>query len=299
MNALVMSGGATKIVGQYGIVEQIYKDYKPEIIAGNSAGAILSFLLPTINWENGDDIKIKDALLNLQPKNIWKINPSNSKGGMSFLALIRGAFGYPSLGNMSKMKDFLASYVSINDFYTKIATNDDIKHLFVGSICYNTGHRAYIDIKNCTYMQALDWVLASASIPVYTPPFKYNEYYYYDGGVRDHNPGPWVLENYGKDITNLISVYSRPADYNMIDQKWSPKNAYKVLERTIEILQVEISKSDEIEERLLAKESNVNLSQLFLPNVLDSLYDMKKENLLELYKQGVKIGKSYNEKINQ
>ena len=92
-------------------------------------------------------------------------------------------------------------------------------------------------------MQALDWVLASASIPVYTPPFKYNGYYYYDGGVRDHNPGPWVLENHGKDITNLISVYSRPADYNMIDQNWSPKNVYKVLERTIEILQVEISKS--------------------------------------------------------
>lgn len=299
MNALCISGGATKIVGQFGVAEQIFQKLRPAYIAGTSAGAILTLVLPTIDWSMDCDCKsssVRMKLLNLKSKDFWQVNPINSHGGFSAGALIRAVAGYSSFGDMSKLKEFLSKFITEETFINKIVKNKAYKGLFVGSVCYNTGHRAYINLKDCSYDEALNWVVASSSIPVYTEPYKYNDYFYYDGGVRDHTPGPWLLEERGKEINKLVSIFSRPKDYNVINQHWEPSNVYKVLERTLEIMQIEISKSDEREEIFLSKQLGVELDQLFIPTVLEGLFDTNKERLVKLYKEGVKIGKEYNER---
>ena len=302
MNALCISGGATKIVGEFGVAEQIFSKFRPEYIAGVSAGAILALALPTIDWEkecNCKSSKLKNTLLKMKSKDLWTVNPTNSKGGLSIKAVIRAISGYSSFGDMSKTGNFIKSVITEKLFYDNIVNSNNYKGIFVGSICYNTGHRAYIDLKKCKYEEAISWVLASSSIPVYTEPYKYNDYYYFDGGVRNHSPGPWMLENHGKEITNMVSIFSRPQDFNVIDQKWEPSNVYKVLERTIEIMQIELSKSDEQKEVFLSKEFGVNLEQLFLPKVLKGLYDTDVRRLWTLYMEGLRIGKEYNERTNK
>jgi hypothetical protein len=64
-------------------------------------------------------------------------------------------------------------------------------------------------------------------------------------------------------------------------------------------MQIEISKSDEQKEILLSKEFGVNLHQLFLPKVLEGLYDTDVRRLWTLYMEGLRIGKEYNERTNK
>lgn len=297
LKGLSIGGGALKISGEYGILKKIYPEYKPDYIAAVSAGAILAFVLPTL--EVRDYNLYGHFLTNIKDKDLWKTKPLTKNGGFSASAVLRAIAGYSSFGDMSNLKNTLRKIVS-EERFNRYIVNGREKGIFVGSVCYNTGHRAFIDLKKCKYEEAINWVLASSSIPVYTEPYEYNKYFYYDGGVRDHNPGSWLIEEFGKDLEQLVSIYSRPKDYNMIDQNWKPSNIYKVLERTLEIMQIEISKSNEIKELLLSEKNNIKLDQLFLPNVLESLYDTDSNRLLKLYVEGCIIGEEwkFNNKKN-
>lgn len=290
--AIVIAGGGTKICGEYAIASQIYEKLKPSILAGNSAGAIISLVLPTIDWKSNKNKEIECALTELSLDDMFSVSPINNKGGVSTHGIIRAILGYSSFGELGNLRDTLKQFVTREDF-RKYITYGKTDGVYVGSVCYNTGHRAYINLKDCTYEEALNWVMASSSIPVYTAPYKYNKYYYFDGGVRDHNPGSWILEEFGKEIDHMVSIYSRPKDYNVINQQWEPTNVLKVLERTLEIMQIEISKSDEREENLLAEKYNIKLDHLYLPNVLKGVYDTDRDRLRELYNKGKEIGKEW------
>jgi predicted acylesterase/phospholipase RssA len=113
MNALCISGGATKIVGEFGVAEQIFQKFRPEYIAGVSAGAVLALALPTINWENECNCrssKLMNTLLRMKSKDLWTVNPTNSKGGLSVKAVIRAITGFSSFGDMSSSVDNTIGY---------------------------------------------------------------------------------------------------------------------------------------------------------------------------------------------
>jgi len=299
ISALSISGGAMGIVGQFGVTEQIFNRIKPEYFAGISAGSILALAMPTVDWNSTCECRtfnLKRALLGIRSCDIWSANPLNKKGGFSIIAVASILSGKPGLGDMSNLGEYLSKHVPKNKFIMRLKDNPRYKGIFVGSVDFNTGSRQYVNLKDCSYNDALDWVIASSSIPVFAEPVEKDSSFYFDGGVRNHNPGHWLTENYGKDFNRLTSIYSRPENYDISNKDWKPDNVLKVLERSIEIMQMEISKRDQKEEIRLCSDLGIDLSQIFLPKMLQGYYDTDTTRLRALYEAGKKIGKEFNER---
>ena len=126
---------------------------------------------------------------------------------------------------------------------------------------------------------------ASASIPVFVNPVEYKDYLLMDGGVRNHILTEWILDNY--DISETISIFARPEDFKKPTTKKDVKGTFKILERTIEVMQFEISKSDEQLAKLKCSEKNVEYKSIYVENILNNVYEESKEKQIELFFNGV------------
>jgi len=134
--------------------------------------------------------------------------------------------------------------------------------------------------------------MASSSIPVFVESVKIGEDIFYDGGVRDNIGSSWAMENI-EGIKQNVSIYSRPSNYDISDLNWKPRNVYSVLERAMDIMNMEISKNDEINEVKIAKEKKIKNSQIFMPKMLaSSMYQLNPEELKKWYEMGAEAAKN-------
>lgn len=288
LNHLGMSGGSTKIAGIFGAAEMaVEKGFKPDIISGISAGSILALPLAM-----GKIHEIKEEVLNFNLDTIFDRKPVNKKGKLTLGAIFRALTGKPYLGSMGNLVKTIKKVITKEEFYDFINDQDN-PLVFMGVINYKDGSRYYHLVNNSTYDRYLKMMLASASIPVFTPAVKMDNNFYYDGGIRDHCPSSWIMKTV-PGIKNNVSIFSRPKDYHMKDLEWKPEGIVNVLQRTIDIMNIEISKNDELLENVYAEELGLTShKQIFLPSLMDSLYDTKKENILKSYKTGRTIAGDY------
>ena len=278
MKAISISGGSTKIVGLLGVVEGLLEQgIQPNIVAGVSAGALLAVPtalgLPYIK-------KSKEILFKLTLDDIFSIKPVNENNQIRFFAALRLFFGKLSLGKQDKLIETLRKVVSKDDF--ELFKKGTVK-VYIGTVDLKSAKRVYFLVNDLSYEDYLRVTLASASIPVFVEPVEFQGYFLVDGGLRDHNPAAWLLKK--EVITELHSIYSRPEDYILSEPKLN--TVLDVLNRTIDIMSIEISKSDEVEETLLA--NNIKHKKYFLPSVLNSLFDTNTLRLQRLYHIGRSI----------
>lgn len=287
MKHLGMSGGGTAISGLFGAAESIMldKNYKPDIISGISAGSILSvplamgkfsLLKPIITSFGFDDFFDK------------KNRPVNKKGNFTFKSIWNVLTGKPYLGKQTGLPTALSKIITSDDF--KIYQEGDYAECWVGAINFVDGSRFYVNLKDksVSYESYLKYVSASSNVPIFTEPIYVDGKILYDGGVRDHISTPWVLENvYG--ITETVSIYTRPNNYKLADVNWKPKNVLDVAKRYISIVNMEISKTDELMEDDLCQDKNIIQHKIFLPKITHDLYDISPERLELLYNTAKKI----------
>jgi len=284
MKHLGISGGSTKIAGLAGAAYELIENfkYKPDIISGISAGSILALPIVFKKWD-----MIEQTVKNLKLSDFFSIPPVNDSGKFTFRAILRIIFGKESLGSEKNLLKKLKEFISEEEFlYYKM--NNDMPVVYIGSVDFATGGRRYFNLKDLDYYTFLHVTLASASIPIFcesvTLKVQQTQTYLFDGGVRDHIGTAWIIQNI-KNITESVSIYSRPEDYKT-DQNWTPGNVLTVLERYVDITNVEISKSDEILEDLLCEKYNIKQTKIFLPKILTSLYDVDPTRLTALYNAG-------------
>ena len=287
MRSLCLSGGSTKIAMLAGAAVAIlkYKKYKPTYIIGVSAGAILTVPL-AMEMYNTVNKYVKNFDLN----DIFTKHPVDKKGKVTLSALWRVLRGKESLGTQDKLTETLSQIISKEKFEEYKRSSAPI--CLAGIVEFKTGKRKYINLKECDYEGYLQAVLASSSIPIFVESVKSGPEYWYDGGVRDHIGSHWLMENV--KLKENISIYSRPSSYNIEDLSWRPSNVLTVLERTIEIMNMEISKNDQFKEEELAKEKNILNTQVF-PNkrLATSTYELNKIKLEDWYKIGFTEGLNY------
>lgn len=280
MNCLFFSGGGTKFVGLATMGSEIIKDgYEPNVIGGVSAGALLSVPLAL-----GMVDEVLEIGLKMQASDMFSVPPTNNKGSITWRGIWRAITGKPSLGVQDTRK-FVMKTITEKRFNEYIRGKYPICYAMAVNFIY--GNRRLWNLKECTYEQYIDAVSASSHIPVTTQPVIIDGEPYFDGGVRDHIPSNVILEKMAleKNVpTHVISVYSRPKD-NVIFNHQPTKNVMSVLKRTIEIMNVEISKSDELQEAAFCEKNGVELRQYFLPHVLDSFYDNSIENKIKLIQE--------------
>lgn len=289
MKLLSISGGATKISGLCGAADSLMNQcgYKPDYIVGTSAGAILALPVAMELWE-----MLREKTTTFTLDDIFSKSPMNEKGDITLRAKLRVLFGKESLGVQDNLKTTIGEIITEDKFST-YQKKDVYPTVYIGMVDFKTGARHYMNLKECTYHEYLDYVLASTSIPYAAEPVHHGDHIFFDGGVRDHIGSHWMMENI-KGISENVSIYSRPENFaSILDKNWEPENIFDIFDRDQAIRILEVSKKDEKLEKLIASDLNIKHTAVFLPSVLKSLYDTNPERILTLYYEGVDASLKY------
>lgn len=294
MKILNLSGGATKAAGEVGAARYIMEDcgYMPDIISGISAGAVLSLPIALASKYPYLWPEIKKMSVNLEFDSIFSVSPLNKKGtGLAVFpgGLFRILRKKESLGVMGNLKNTLRKLVTCERFLSYCNPEYGYPDVYVGSVDVKTGNISYLNLKDLSYEEALDKIVASSSIPIIAETVKIQSGYHLDGGLRDNIGSVYLLNKFGKQITECVSIYSRPKQlHQILDENWVPKDIFKVVERTVDILMLEISKSDELIETLMCEQRNIKRNAIFVPKVLEELLEVDTNKLQKLYYEGYK-----------
>jgi len=285
--AMIISGGATKIPFLAGVALSliINKKVRPSFFIGISSGAILSFTLGIGKYN--DTFK---NVINFSLSSFMANDMSGFKGFMKTLYnVLRGKH---HLNSQKPLKKLLMNVVTEDDF--ELWKGDVQKpEIFVGAVSLETGKRIYKDLRDCDYEEAIDWVMASASIPFYTEGSQIDGENWFDGGLRDHIGTEWFLKRYSHKVDEVHQIYSRASNlssyrFKMPKRKWFKLGSIKVLNRSIEILNWEISKTDEkLADEIITKKK-IKSYKYFAPEKLTSdVYATSKEQNILLYDKGI------------
>jgi predicted patatin/cPLA2 family phospholipase len=215
-----------------------------------------------------------------------------TKGDITLSGKLRVLFGEVSLGKQDNLVSTISRIITPIDFDTYLSY-DSIPPVYVGVVDYKTGKRHYMNTKECTYEEYLQYVLASTSIPYAAEPVYMGDKILFDGGARDHIGSHWMMENI-KGVTENVSIYSRPQDFqSILSTDWDPENILHIFERDQAIRVLETSKKDEKLEKLIASDLNIKHTAIFLPSIMKSLYDTDSNRIMELYEEGYKSSYKY------
>lgn len=278
MKVLNLSGGSTKFIGIVGATQEIMKTWTPDAMTGVSAGAITMIPAAMGMWDT-----IIPIGLNVELKTFFKIPPVTKKGKIRTIAAIRALFG-KSLG-VQRVKELYASIVTPEIFSRY--QDGDYPVCYALAVNYQTAEPVAFNLKdkNTSYEKALDAIAASSAIPVFTQPIFIDGQMYYDGGVRDFVASKWAIDNLNP--TEVKTVYSRP--YGYIPTAELKSSSMSILIRTLDIMQNEVQMNDADTEKSICAYKSISLSQYFLPQILESLYDTDSRRLHTLFMEAKKI----------
>lgn len=291
MKHLGISGGGTKITGLFGAAEALLLDqqYQPDLISGISAGAILSLPLAMEKWEETHAI-----LDNLKTADFFNKPAFNDRGKLTIGAIGRAISGKHYLGQQRALNDRIREVIAPEAF-AQYQLNNSQPICLVGSVDRITGTRYYFNLKEVDYETMIKAIAASAAIPIFTEgiflEWEGKTLHLYDGGIRDHCPTGWVLTDspYAEQITETVSLYSRPQDYVLKNKTRDPGGVLRVLQDYVDISNVEVSKMDEQLEDLICKKRNIPQRKYFLPSIMESVYDTDPNRLQQLYQAGRQV----------
>ncbi len=284
---LGISGGGTKITGLYGAAEELirYQGFRPDLISGISAGAILSLPLAMQKWD-----EIAAILNNLTTRDFFNKPAIRDNGKLRPAAIWRALTGKHYLGQQRALSDRIREVIPPEEHARYQA--GDFPICMVGAVDRITGGRLYFNLKEVSYDVMIKAVAASAAIPIFTEGIFMDwqgwKVHLYDGGIRDHCPTGWMLTDspWANSITETVSLYSRPADYRLKDKKVYPGSVLEVLEDYVDISNLEVSKMDELLEDLICRERGISQRKYFLPSVMLNVYDVNPVRLQQLYEAG-------------
>lgn len=301
MKHLGISGGGTKIAGLFGVAESILyeRNYRPDIISGISAGALLSLPLALNKRE-----EIKELVLNIELDTSFSVPPVKPGGKIRLWnAIIKLITGKHYLGVQQNLESLLRRVVTEEEF-TRYQEDDSLPACLVASVDFYTGKRFYINLKTVSYEDFPRFVNASASLPVYTPGVAFNKtitdfegvsstndkLLLYDGGVRDHSPSAKILASSHPKfaVTETCTIFSRPEEISQIldPGDFTPKNILKVLERFVDITTAEISKNDAYQEQeIITQKGIIDHGTFYLPKIMKGTYDVDKARIRLLYER--------------
>ncbi|MCH2199862.1 MAG: patatin-like phospholipase family protein [Flavobacteriales bacterium] len=289
MKALFLPGGGTKIAGILGAAECVVKrhNFKPDVVAGLSAGAILTPVVALDRFE-----KAKEVIFDLKVKDFFECPPVKDNGKMTATAVYRGLRGKHSLGVMgSAFEKTLAKVIDWENWSQDI--RDSGVHSFCQTVDMIDGSALLHPLGLLDDFEAIKVILASAAIPVFAEGSEIGNKFFmsssphFDGGLRNHTPATRVLEEQHYKYSEVVSIYSRPVRFtNAMDHTWEPGNILDMAERSLEILMMEVSKRDAERERAICEERGTPLTQIFLDLPQNGFYDT--DNLGRSYQDGFK-----------
>ena len=257
--ALVISGGGALGAFAGGLTKKLYDNgIRWNSHYGTSTGALLNTLIAVEDFD-----ELKHIYTNVSNKDIFNKPPFSQKGRLNiFRVFYRLLSGKTSIGEAKNLHKLIKRTFTEEDF-AKTIKNDKILCACVTN--YTLGGVKYAYNYEEAYEDFVNYVYASASVPVAMNLVEIEGFQYLDGGVMEHVPLQQAI-NDGADEVDVIVL--RP-DYsemlNPYEYMWKPKNSIDVILRTLELMLREISLADIIIGKLKAKNKTVKINIFYTP----------------------------------
>ena len=284
--ALVISGGSSKGAFAGGILEYLIKEknYKWNTFVGTSIGSVLTTLIAFDKIED-----IKKMFFNFDYDTIFSDCPFKKNGKIKILKLLYAILtNKTSFGSMSNIRKNLSKCI------TKKEYNDSKKTIITTITNFNTGQSEYKHSITNTYEKFLDFIMASANIPIINDSSCINNNHYYDGGMTNSISLQVAIDN-GCDEIDVIVL--KPI--NLTDKNWKPNNMFNILTRALNIMLFEIAKNDiDISITKLNIKKDVKINFYNTPNELtDNIINFNKEDMIKWWNEGYKfISENHHDK---
>jgi len=270
--ALVISGGGAWGAWGGGTIQGLYecekKDY--DIVIGTSTGSLLS---PLVSLKEMD--RLREAYTSVTQKDIFNVNPFNKKGGINpFNAIWRVLIANPisrlfkgknksSLGDAQNLRGTIKKFFFSEDFDRIKKENKDVMAAVVNLQTRLAEHHSSHDVE---YEDLVDWIWASACVPIFMNVVEKNGSEYVDGGIVEHIP---IQEAINKGATEIDVVVHRPAEYSL-DVDFKASNLLKLIVRIIDIMMREISTNDVAISKLRALDKDITINFYYTPHKLSN-----------------------------
>lgn len=233
--ALVLSGGGTMGAFEVGAVDYLVHKagFDFNVLLGTSVGALnTAFLGQAWNYQ-----ELLQATSDL--RKLWlEIKGDTSIYQKYFLGYLRLLFR-DALYEPKGLKALLNARIDPE----RICRNPQ-RIVKVAAVAMETGELLYADNRDPRYRpEFLNYVLASASMPLFFPGVPINGKHWYDGGLRDITPLGAVFQELPDEIVIIVTFPMGP-DFSPRLPQFKPKGALAVLLRTIDILTGEIEAND-------------------------------------------------------
>lgn len=150
-------------------------------MGGTSAGALIMSSIILNQFE-----ELETLFNSINNKDIYNVNPLRPNGEIRVLnSIFRTLFGYPSIGESKNLRKLIEKIFTKEDYNS---IQEQQKILFYVTTNLNTSKRFIKSTQSSKYKDMLDWIWASAPVPVLMKPVEKEGQSWVDGGLIDNIP---------------------------------------------------------------------------------------------------------------
>lgn len=262
--ALILSGGGSKGSWGGGTIQGLYEKYNRDydLVVGCSTGSLLMNLAATKQMD-----RLYDLYTNVTQDSIFKWNPFTKKGKINpFRALWRIITRKPTLGDSSNLLKLMKDSFTQEDYIKFKSTEKEIVATVVN---LSKKELEFKSSNDHTYDDMMEWSYASSCVPVFMSIVEKDGFEYVDGGVMDHIPVQYAIDN---DYDEIDIIVHRQEDQISDDYKTS--SVLELFNKIVETMLKEISKNDVSMSKLQANNKDIILNYYFTP------YQLTKNSLI-------------------
>lgn len=286
MKLLNITGGSTKFIQIAAALYVLHQEgYRFTDLSVISASAIAAIPYVFGMWD-----EMFNEGTNLNMDKIFKVTPTNSRGNLTFIALLRATLSFFTNINsfgVQDIKPILKKYITEELFEKYKVSNKPNIHVVAYEPTYN---RIYVkNLKDCANVEeCYSLIMGSSAIQTYTQHITYHdgvrEVDLVDGGMWVAGAGGYLMESgYFKNVESVVSIYSWELGTNLEQSSNWKKNIMQNIARTsMGFKNANMWYAPRHEYWYCThQDNNIPIMQIFTPNVLDisDLYDV--ENLTE------------------
>lgn len=281
---LAISGGGAYGAYAGGILQYLISDKGNDydIVVGTSTGALMA---PLAAMQQIDSLK--KAYTHVTNEDIYNVNPFNIENGKvkgikKWNAVWRILQGKESLGETKKLRKTIEEFLP-QALYGQLQNTD--KQVIVAVTNLNKQRAEYKENYLNGRQDFIDWMWASASVPVFMSLVEKDGADYVDGGLVDHNPIHLLFE---RGCRSIDAIMLRPK--MEVPEFSKNENVLNVIMHSIGTMVHEISQDDEQIAELMALKYDVEINFYYMPEELTSnSYVFNPKEMTRWWEQGYQI----------
>jgi len=208
----------------------------------------------------GEFDKLTQAYTSVSQKDIFNVNPFRNDGSIKAVsAAWRIITGQKTLGETLPLKELVKSFFTVDSY--KQLTNSD--KTFGATVVSLTRAESEVKLlKDNSYNDIVDWIWASANVPLFMSILRKNDELWADGGIKDFASISYVLEH---NLADEIDVILHTTTETVVKNYRSIESSIDLILRVLDIFVSDVIQNDIENAKLKVKlDHEVNINFYFM-----------------------------------